>query len=282
MKKLMMTLAAALFATAVVAQVTSGNVVGYQTITIAAGQEYQILGCGLKDIGTVTNTINVQDFIPNPSGAGFTGGALATSDQLLVWLDGAYKTFYLYYHPTLFTSRNGKWVNTENMSAYGGGVNAQPSTYRIPAGAALWLKRKNFASAISFTTTGEVVSDASISKTLVTGYNFIGSSFPADWDLNSTNSPINWVAAGATGGALATSDQVLVWLDGTYKTFYFYYHPTLFTSRNGKWVNTENMSAYGGGVNAQPTTYKIPFGDGTWYVAKAGFSFAQPRPFSMN
>ncbi len=283
MKKLMMTLAAALFATAVVAEVTSANVVGYKTITIATNQEWQILGCGLKDVGTGTNTIKIQDFITAPLAAGFTGANLAANaDQLWVWLNGNYQKFFLWNHAVINSSNNGKWINSGNMTAWGGGASGAVSTYPIPAGAALWLKRKTFASERSFTTAGEVVSDASINQTLAVGFNFIGSCFSADWALNDAVYPINWLAAGATGANLAANaDQLWVWLDGNYQKFFLWKHAVINSSNNGKWINSGNMTAWGGGASGAVSTYKVPFGAATWYAAKAGFTFAQPRPFSL-
>lgn len=285
MKKLSTAFAACMLAGFVSAQVESQNVVGYNTVIVPAGQEYQILGCGLKTVVGSTNTIGIQDFITDPRGAGFTGSNSAlNADQLWVFLDGGYKTFFLYYHATLNTSRNNKWVNSADMSAYGGGAALQPSTYAIPAGGALWIKRKTFTGEISFTTPGEVVNDVSASKTLVTGFNFMGSFFAADWELNASvpAQVIDWRGAGATGSNSAlNADQMWVFLDGGYKTFFLYYHATLNTSRNNKWVNAADMSAYGGGTALQPTTYKIPFGAAAWYLAKTGYTFNQPRPYTL-
>ena len=283
MKKLMTVLAAGLVAAAATADVSSINMVGLNTITAPANQTYTLLGNGLRDVGGTTNAIDVQDFISDVANVGFSASNSAgLADQLWVWLGGNYYTFFLYHHATLFTTRNGKWVNTANMTAWDGGVGNAPSTYKIPAGAAVWLVRKDTTDPLTFLTAGEVVADATATHTIAQGYNFIGSHYAADWDIN--NLGIDWLNIGATASNSAgLADQIWVWLDGNYYTFFLYNHATLFTTRNGKWVNTANMTAWGGGVGNAPTTYKVPYGAASWYVAKVGgFAFTETRPFSID
>mgnify|MGYP000992437836 CR=1 FL=1 len=144
MKKLMITMAAGLLAAMAHADVHSQNMVGYNTITAPAGQTYTLLGNGLRDIGGDVNAIDIQDFISDVANVGFAAANGSTAaDQLWVWLDGNYKIFYLYYIPNgALTSRNGKWVNAADMTAWGGGAGNQPTTYKVPYGAASWYVAK--------------------------------------------------------------------------------------------------------------------------------------------
>jgi len=285
MKKLMMTLAAVVVATMVIADVTSLNMVGLNTITAPAGQTYTILGNGLRDIGGDVNAIDIQDFISDPAGTGFkAANQAAGADQLWVWIDGSYKQFYLFnIAQGPLTSRNGKWVNQIDMTEWGGGPGNLPSTYKIPAGAAMWLMRQDASEPITFTTVGEVVADATATHEIVEGYNFIGSHYAADWDLN--NLGIDWLNIGATAANQAAgADQIWVWLDGGYKQFYLFNIANgALTSRNGKWINQIDMSEWSGGAGNLPTTYKVPYGAAAWYVAKVGgFTFTEARPFSID
>jgi len=288
MKKLMITMAALLVAAMAYADMHSQNMVGYNTITVPAGVEGEwfIMGNGLRDVGGTVNAIDIQDFISDVANVGFkAANGAAAADQLWVWLDGSYKSFYLYNIAAgPLTSRNGKWVNSGDMSDWDGGVANLPSTYKIPAGAAVWLVRKDTTNPITFTTAGEVVADATATHTIVEGFNFIGSHYAADWDIN--NLGIDWLNIEGTSAAngAAAADQLWVWLDGSYKSFYLYNIAAgPLTSRNGKWVNSGDMSAWGGGVANLPTTYKVPYGAATWYVAKeGGFTFTETRPFAID
>lgn len=142
MKKLMTALAICAAATLSMADgstgVTSANIVGYNTVTVPAGQSYIILGNGLRDIGSTTNSVSVQNFIPNPQAAGFSSTtAASTSDQIWFWYKNAYQTVWLYNSTGAVTSRRGKWLN---QSGWDGGAANAPTTYKMPVGAGAWYK----------------------------------------------------------------------------------------------------------------------------------------------
>ena len=132
MKKLMMTLAAGLFATAVVAEVTSANVVGFQTSNLASNQ-YTALGWQFSLVGGATEIpiASITNY-PNPK----TGANLNLADGIRVFY-GANSTYTNYYRNT------GGWRITAGVAT---------TTDTIPAGAGFMFLKRTTGSTITFDT----------------------------------------------------------------------------------------------------------------------------------
>lgn len=251
MKKLMMTLAAGLSATALLA-VNSENIVGYQTVGTVAGKlnmpalQFQAVGDG---------EIAINDMFTDVSGL-TKGNGTGDADSIRVWnpVTSGYTQYFLYtdtggYYP----ASEGKWVK------YLGG-SANPTTDTLPTGSAFWLNRVA-GSDVDLTTHGEVALDASFNFTITKGkLNMIGNPYPTAIAINSANFAIDATKA-VKGNGTGDADSIRVWNPATsgYAQYFLYtdtggYYP----ASEGKWVK------YLGG-SANPTTDTLPAGFGAWY-----------------
>jgi hypothetical protein len=276
MKKLMMTLAAGLFATAVVAEVTSANVVGYQTITLTNG--YNMLAVNFATPGAPAAAMLINDLLPSGSNkvtaAGLTGKTTPTgADQVRVWnVSGAYENYFLFRNALVPTNtKNYLWCSA--TSPYPVATN---TTFKT--GDALWFTF--VGTKTTFTFAGEVPNNVAQTKTLVAGYNMLGAGFAADWDLNAIGTNV-WSGADFTGKTTPTgADQVRVWKTDTqsYKDYFLFRNSLVPTNtKNFKWCSS---------VSPYPVTTGadiIPMASAVWFIkAKAGTcQFAPQIPYTL-
>jgi hypothetical protein len=304
MKKLMMTLAAGLFATAVVAQVTSGNIVGYQTITIPSNQ-WTMIGMQFDQVGSTDGTL-VQDVFVNPIGTGFKAGTSAgAADKLMFWDTGIsdYVSLYLYDTTSTLTAlqtRKNKWLNPASVpSTVVWGTVGQPSIYKVKPGEGFWVRRVagSFVNSnIVATVKGQVVVGGK-SRTMNEGYNMIAGSFTTAFapnpDIAGVGDPINWKAMGAFGGTSAgAADKLMFWDTGTgdYVSLYLYDTTSTLTAlqtRKNKWLNPASVpSTVVWGTIGQPSKYQAPLGNqGFWYKRLAGkgtFNLTEAQPYTLD
>jgi len=292
MKKLMMTLAASLAATALMAEVKSVNVVGYTTLTVPATQ-WTMVGMPFADVGAGETPagVNVQSLFANPTNTFVAHASAADSaDQLWFWIwDGsqyAYRTMWL--TSSTVTTRKGKWINRAGTTypAEWGSAN-QPSTLMVKPGMSFWVKRTTYANPISVSVAGQVVMESTNAHAIAAnGWTLLSTSFAADFEPNSTN--YNWLTSGATAHASTadSADQLWFWIwDGSqyaYRTMWL--TSSTVTTRTGKWINRAGTTypAEWGSAN-QPTTHKAPAGTGFWYKRiGAAYNFIELRPYSAN
>jgi hypothetical protein len=317
MKKLMMTLAAALSATAVVAQVTSGNVVGYTTVTIPSNQ-WTMIGMQFDQVGS-TDGISVQDIFPNPQNS-FKGTASPSStelaDNLMFWdpnfNSGSYVTLYLFTHTATATSnlnstRKNKWRNgalVPNTAVWGAA--GDPSSYKVKPGEGFWVKRvagSYVNSNITATVAGQVVTGGK-SRVMKEGWNLIAGSFTSPFtpnpDVAGTGPAIDWTAMGVAGTASPSStelaDNLMFWdpafNGGSYVTLYYFTHTATATSnlnstRKNKWRNgalIPNTAVWG--ASGDPSKYQAPLGNqGFWYkrlTGKGTFNLTEVQPYNLD
>ena len=78
------------------ADVTSANIVGYNTVTIAGGK-WNMFAVNFENVSS-DQGISIQDLIPGTT-VGLHGGTLQTGDQIMIHdpTTGNYTTFYLQY-----------------------------------------------------------------------------------------------------------------------------------------------------------------------------------------
>jgi hypothetical protein len=200
MKKLMgMMLAACMVAGFSMAQVTSLNVVGYQTMTVKPG--FNLLSLNF-DVPTNTPTsIKIQSvFTTNGLVAGFTIG---TSDAIQIWNGSGFGIYWYRAYkatpPNQFTG-GPAWVNANTPTTV--------SADTIPSGTGFWFVHTGTATN-QLTSFGQVVVAATNSVALHTGFNMIGSAYPTAFPLN-TGTPFNWATATA-GFTIGTSDAIQIW-----------------------------------------------------------------------
>ena len=265
MKKLMF-IAACAASMVAVADVTSANIVGYNTVTIQPG--FNMLSVNFKDVSN-TEGIGIQDlFLGGGNTAcpfkGATGSADA--DQIQIYVnDGVnpdYVNYYLYYNSKKSTdSKNYFWCDKNN---------AVENNKRFKNGDTLWFNRKG-DTAVTFNISGEVELKSVKAITINKGFNMIGNCFPTGWAVN--DAPYDATYWGSTGAKGATgssdADQIQIYInDGEnpdYVNYYLYYNSKKSTDpKNWKWCDKNNAAVEG--VILEP-------GQGAWYNSKGDTSF---------
>jgi hypothetical protein len=212
MKKLMMTLAAALSATALMA-VTSQNVVGYNTLTFKEG--YNLIGVQFEAIGAGGGTIDVQDL--------FTGVTLQGLDD-----DGNVHDFmYVWNNATGFYETTLYWADNEANELVKVWIDADynPAEYAFKPGDAFWVYTAVGGSAAGAVTLGQVSKvDALIA--INPGYNLIANPFPTPLEIN--------------GGTLTVDGLVGLDDDGNVHDFmYIWNNATGFYETTLYWADNE-------------------------------------------
>ena len=279
--------------------VTSANTVGYSTITLPAGIEYNLIAIPFDAVAT-GGTLTLADvFGENALAAGFRGGnTAATSDQLQFWDGSGYKMVWLNGNDKA-TALYKKWLN---YGATGWGNNNQPTTKTLKGGESFWIKRaipagQTAASlpALSLVVSGQVIVkqggvtefDIIPGTGTADGYTLVSAGFTAPFipnpdKVDNTKSKINWIALGCHGGnTAATSDQLQIWDGQSYKMVWLNGNdkaPALY----GYWLN---YGSTGWGNNNQPTTVQIDPTVGFWYLrnksATTTFKFQVAQPYSL-
>ena len=301
MKKIML-IAAAAAGLAAMADGVSSGVVGYTTITLPAGQEYTM--CALPfDSVSDPDGISIQELFPDPLAAGFTGGGTAANaDQIMFWYNGDYSSLFLCSLPANQTRHN-KWINpgATRIPDSSWGTGNMPSTLKIKGGTAFWIKRKNFASALTLTVAGSVVTAASGQKSHVItagpSYTLIAGSFSAPFAPNPElakkedgvtpyGEAVDWITMGCYGaGTAANADQLMFWRNGDYSTLFLCSLPANQT-RHNKWINpgATKIPDASWGTGNMPSTMKCEPGEGFWYKRASGqpsFEFVEQQPYTL-
>ncbi len=252
-------------ATVGLCSIESANIVGYNTVTIKAGQ-YNMFSVNFEDISD-TEGIDIQSLIPGTT-EGLKGGTLATGDQIQVYdaATGNYKVFYLQYveFPVPLKVNNWKWID-----------GSSPATYKFKNGDAFWYRSQGDVD-VTVSLSGGVSLEASQTIDIIDGYNMIGSAFPANFNPNSLGTEY-WQQSGATGGTLSTGDQIQIYdsSTGNYKVYYLQYveFPVPLKVNNWKWIDGSSPVASDAEV--------ISVGKGAWYKhSGSGFTLTIPSPIS--
>ena len=259
MKKLMF-IAACAASMVAVADVTSANIVGYNTVTIHPG--YNMLSVNFKDVNN-TEGIGIQELFLGGGNAAcpFTGNTASTlADQIQVFVnDGVnadYVSYYLYKNSKTSTDpKNNYWCNSSN---------AIEQDKKFNNGDTLWF-RSQAKGPVTFSISGEVELSNVRTVTINKGYNMIGNFFPAGWAVNDEPYTTDyWKNAGATGNTASTmADQIQVYVNNgvdtpDYTTYYLYNNSKSTTDpKNWKWCNSANAAVEGN---------ILPVGQGAWYL----------------
>ncbi len=221
MKKLMFS-AVALCAAVGFADITSQNVVGYNTTSLTTGAgKYSMIGGSFASVSGNGFRMNGDMTIENIKGGGGAGDA----DTLLMWDPtkfggaGGYTTFYYYDDGSekgWCDPATDDWV--ENSEAYANG---------FPAGSAFWFNAiDNSEKAITFS--GAVEDANYVEPAIAEGqkYSMIANAYPVALKLNDTGCVTFTGLVG--GGGAGDSDTLLLWDPtkfggaGGYTTFYYY------------------------------------------------------------
>jgi len=273
MKQLVMTFAAALFATALMAEVVSGNIVGYNTSPVTNG--FSMISVNFDNITNSSVGLDLNVVFP-PTTPGLVGALSGASgaDEILIWDNAAkgYSFYFLYYTTKTTTASTLNW--TWRVSG------AVPANVQLKSGDTVWFNKKG-ASAASFAIAGQVPSLNQKNRTLTgPGFSMIGNLYSADWTANDLGTAF-WSTSGASGALSGASgaDEILVWDNATKGySFYFLYYTTKTTT-----ASTLNWTWRVSGAVLAPTNF-LKVGAGAWYNRKTAATVTMPidRPYSMN
>ncbi len=263
MKKLITAaMALALVAGMASAQVDSENVVGYSTLTIHPG--YNMIAVNWDVVGAPATGIGVQDLFDTSALTGGLGASVGDNISIHNAETGGFATLYLYDGgDSGYNDNDGLWIE---------GVD--PSTRVLNNGAAFWFYSRASV-ATNVTVAGQVPVDASLTRTVLPGYNMFASGFTADMVLNGT---YDWAAAGATGGLGASVGDNISIHDGEtggFTTLYLYDGgESGYNDNDGLWIE-----------GTEPTARTIAVGQGFWYFSRgtnpAGWSWAEVKPYTL-
>lgn len=218
-----------------------------------------------------TEGISIQDLIPGTT-TGLQGGNATTGDEIQIYNPetGDYTKFYLQYveFPIPLKVNNYKWINVT-----GGSV----ATHKFKNGDTFWYHSRGATDVPVSISGGASLSDAQ-TISIVTGWNMIGSAFPANFNPNTLGTEY-WQASGAFGGNATTGDELQIYnpAGGDYTKYYLQNveFPIPLKVNNWKWI------AVSGGQPVETGAEVLSVGKGAWYNHKgSGFTLTIPSPMS--
>ena len=287
------------------------RVVGYNTITLPAGQQYTLIAIPFDAIGSADG-YTIDDLFAGKSMEIFTAApAYNNADQIQVWNGKSYNTLYLNKN-TLTTGtnpqKNGHWCNTGAAPDSSWGANGGVCTKKFPAGTSFWIKRKIPASGaasdlaeLTVMVAGQVVvkQDGKTGYVInagtddAFGYTLIAAGFSAAFAPNpdlayADVAKVNWEEMGCyAAAAYNNADQMQFWNGSAYNTLYLNKN-TLTTGtnpqKNGHWCNTGAAPDSSWGANGGPCIKAFDPTVGFWYkrAKKQGsFTFYIDQPYSL-
>ena len=199
MKKLMMAATLAAFCGAVQADgIASANVVGYQTKEILK-DTYTMFGIQFQ--GTDGEGVKIGDLAVSPKG----GMSSAEADNILVWEEGVYTTYWF----------GTGWDDPEwDNFWYDMDENIVNDTVTIKPGTACWYLR--MGDATTLTVSGQVKLTATTTTVLADTYTMFCNPYPTAITFGNLN-----VVNPKGGMSSAEADNILVWEEGVYTTYWF-------------------------------------------------------------
>jgi hypothetical protein len=222
-------------------EVTSVNIVGYNT--------------AIRPVGGTFNLIGVQFDAFDPTLLGVLG-----TNQLVAGVAPQFADRVYIYDPSLpgykqyaMKTGTGSFYNT---AAWSGSATNPP----VPAGTAMWIQSKTGTASNMLTIAGEAVDVATQSVDIVQGFQLLAYPFSCEVDLNATSLK----TVGTKGVAPQFADRVYVWTGTTYNQY------ALHTS--GEFRSTSTWSQPAGPIT-------IPLGTGFWYDAKNGFAWQEANKY---
>ncbi|MDD5705333.1 MAG: hypothetical protein PHR35_05370 [Kiritimatiellae bacterium] len=266
MKRSITAIMALLFAAGMVsAEVTSENIVGYNTVTLKQG--YNLLAVNFEKVVAEGDLTMQELFTTVTNGVlvdGYTAGNVGTGDNIQFYdtASSSYDIYYLYKGAKTSDTKNYKWVSAAGVVA-----DSKPVTN----GTAFWFKRVA-AGEMTTVFAGQVANDVATTKQVLTGYNTFSTIYPVAWNPNDFGTQY-WSTNGAVAGNVGSGDNIQFYDTGTssYEIYYLYKGAKTSDTKNYKWVTA------GGAVVGDDIM--IP-GKGAWYKhGGAGFTFGQDKPF---
>jgi hypothetical protein len=238
MKKSLLILASVAMAASALAStnIVSGNVVGYGQVNVAPGA-YYMATCNFQDPSTGSDQVNIQNVLSAGElyDSGFPGGY--GSDELHVFSGTSYIT---YFFATNGSVAGSKWYANPL-------TDVDPANVTFKRGDAFWYKRSASNPNAKLTISGQVPTGATyVSSDLAEGYNMIGAAFPKETAIT------NLGVVGARFDVPNNADQIVLFENGMYKTFYF-----VDKGAGANWYTAAFKT---------PATNMLAIGQGAWYV----------------
>ena len=308
MKKLV-TIAMALVAGLALADgVESANVVGYTTVSLQAGQQYQLIGIPFESVENRENGANqgipVQDLFPDPIGQGFLPGTSAgLADRLQFWQGSSYFDLYLNsntVNSATFKARVNKWCNNGTVPDASWGAGGAASTKTLTPGTAFWIRRYMGTDAApiargaqTLTIAGQVVVSDPVNREISNQYTLLSSSFSGPFvpnpDVAGTGEAIDWIGLGAHPGTSAgLADRLQFWQGTSYFDLYLNsntVNSATFKARVNKWCNNGTVPDASWGAGGAPSIKKVEPGVGFWYrrynADEPAWQFPQAQPYTL-
>ena len=245
------------------ADVESANIVGYSTYTAQKG--FNLCAVNFKNIGE-KEEIPIIDLFPG-IGNGVKNDNIryemsmnAGADYMMVSKGPGsteYDKYFLYYYSKSGKDKWYKWCNVAGGAALDDKVT-------IKNGDAFWFVRQK-DEPIDLPVSGEVELSASKTVTIKTGFNLIGSFFPAGFAPNDAPYTSDYwkdtVGAKPEMSMNAGADYFMVSKgpgSTEYDKYFFYYYSKSGKDKWYKWCNAAGGAAVSGSI--------LPPGRGMWYV----------------
>ena len=248
------------------ADITSANIVGYNTVTLKPG--WNMLAVNFKNVAN-DDGVCIQDLFP---GGGkedtiFTYGSGSDSaDYVQVWdsTQGEYSTYFLFK----------KAKGTSDANFYWTDANAAVTSKSFKNGDAFWFYKRGDKD-VTANISGEVFLDAVKEVAIKPGWNMIGSFFPAGWKLNDDYyTPSYWEKSGAVYGSGSDSaDYIQVWdpVVKEYSTYFLFKKAKGTSEANFTWTDANAATV---------TTDVLTAGKGAWYYHRgSGFNLEIKKQF---
>lgn len=255
MKKLMCAIAA-VSAGICLADVTSANIVGYNTLSelqaSSAKKLYNMLSIPFTAVDG--KGISLDDLVfSNGKSASMSGSA----DQIKLWVldeNGVY-TYQDWYHST--SGWKGLSDSIKGLTC------AQVYPNGLEAGTVFWYVATKRAVAGTYTTSGAVDSEVSVTRTIKRdSYNFVSYPYPTPLKLNDSNS-VDWGAA-AKSSMSGSADKIYLWVYDEASGEYTY---EIWYVKSSGWVGLSDAVKNKTFEDVYPNGVKV--GTGFWYVAKS-------------
>ena len=279
MKKIMLAVAAMAACAAMAdGEISSENVVGYNTITIRPG--WNMFAVNFKDPSNA-NGIAIQDLFPGEAMAAkgaVAGGNASNADSIQIYdasnTANPYANSYVLWYTT-------KGSNTKNNYKWVKGSSA--TTDLIKNGTGFWYKSLG-SEAFEVAISGEVDLTPSKDITILPGWNMMGSPFAANFNPNALGTEY-WQAkvnAGEAkaGGNASNADSIQIYDASNSANPYANSYVLWYTTKGS---NTKNNYKWVKGSTAPDADAEfLAPGQGTWYKCLGdGFTLTIPRPYSL-
>lgn len=274
MKKLVTAFAACMIAGLVSAQVSSQNVVGYNTVLLKVG-----VNAVAPSFDQVSGgSMDLQAVIPGTTAGLKKGGAAGLADNIMIW-DLANTKYNLYFLHDGSGKNNlpkaNKWVdNATQLVASNVAVSASSGLFYV----------NNNTSNETVVIAGQVIADTVKISAIPVGVNMIASPYTSEWYLNNDGPDgktiVDWAASAAKkGGAAGLADNVMIWdLPNTKYNLYFLHDGSGKNNlpKANKWVNNAT------GLVA--SNLFIAANEGFFYVNNntVALSLTNAAPYTLN